>query len=474
MFTDVKKNFMTYFYGDPEYYRDYKYLQDEFTVLSNPHKGWYWHYIDNGMTRCEFYQGRWHHSYCDAEDEYDITQFPGLHHLALRIDWYDIEKQEGVFDWSRIDEIFERYGKLGYKFNFRVCTYEGILHDDFGYATPEWVKDAGAEGWIEANGSWQPKYDDPIFLEKLENFMREFGGRYNNNPLVEYVDLGTIGIWGEGNAGHQIYTIDMYKKHINMHLKYFPDKIIMINDDIINCSSYNPSVNRKHVLDYALGKNMGFRDDSILWVGNTVGNCGYDTMRTPFMFDLFAENAPVDIELDHLKQVKDDVYKDGMPIYEALKRAHATYCGFHCYPQEWVEKYPYLSKHIANKLGYWYFLNGAELPEFVSGLPAVAKFYFENKGFARAYNSFTLKFKLVAENGNEYEIFSKDEINTKWNAESIVKETLKFDLSAVPAGEYTLCIGMFEGELPIKFGFKTECEMGDGFYGFDKVDVKED
>lgn len=472
MYTDVKRNFMTYFYGDPEYYHDYKYLQDEFTVLSNPHKGWYWHYIDNGMTRCEFYQGRWHHSYCDAEDEFDITEFPGLHHLALRIDWYDIEKQEGVFDWSRIDEIFERYGKMGFKFNFRVCTYEGILHDDFGFATPEWVKDAGAEGWTESNGSWQPKYDDPIFLEKLENFMREFGGRYNNNPLVEYIDLGTIGIWGEGNAGHQIYTIDMYKKHIDMHLKYFPDKTVMINDDIINCSSYNPSVNRKHVLDYALGKGMGFRDDSILWVGNTVGNCGYDTMRTPFMFDLFAENAPVDIELDHLKQVNDDVYKDGMPIYESLKRAHATFCGFHCYPQEWVEKYPYLSKHIANKLGYWYFLNGAELPEFVSGLPAVAKFYFENKGFAKAYNCFTLKFRLVAENGKEFEIFSSDNINTNWLAEQVYKETLKFDLSDVPSGKYTLCVGLFEGDLPIKMGFKKECEMDGGFYGFDTVEVR--
>ena len=112
MFTDVKKNFMSYFYGDPEYYRDYKYLQDEFTVLSNPHKGWYWHYIDNGMSRCEYYHDRWHHSYHDAEDEFDITQFPGLHHLALRIDWYDIEKQEGVFDWSRIDEIFDRVCKV--------------------------------------------------------------------------------------------------------------------------------------------------------------------------------------------------------------------------------------------------------------------------------------------------------------------------------------------------------------------------
>ena len=26
-------------------------LADDKTVLSNPHKGWYWHYYDNGMKR---------------------------------------------------------------------------------------------------------------------------------------------------------------------------------------------------------------------------------------------------------------------------------------------------------------------------------------------------------------------------------------------------------------------------------------
>lgn len=161
-----------------------------------------------------------------------------------------------------------------------------------------------------------------------------------------------------------------------------------------------------------------------------------------------------------------------MPIYESLKRAHATYCGFHCYPQEWVEKYPYLSKHIANKLGYWYFINGAELPEFVSGLPAVASFYFENKGFARAYNSFTLKFKLISENGEEYEIYSSDGVNTDWLSETVKKETVKFDLSKVAQGKYTLCVGLFEGETPIKLGFKEECKTGNGYYGFDEVEVK--
>lgn len=109
MYKDIQKKFMTYFCGDPEYYRDYKYLQDEMTVLKNPHKGWYWHFIDNGMSRCVTRKGVTSYAYRAGEDDYDIDAFPGMHHLYLRIDWSDIEKEEGIFDWSEIDSIFEKY-----------------------------------------------------------------------------------------------------------------------------------------------------------------------------------------------------------------------------------------------------------------------------------------------------------------------------------------------------------------------------
>ncbi|MBR5602382.1 MAG: hypothetical protein IKW24_07085, partial [Clostridia bacterium] len=32
-------------------YVDLRLLVDDKTVLRNPHKGWFWHYIDNGYTR---------------------------------------------------------------------------------------------------------------------------------------------------------------------------------------------------------------------------------------------------------------------------------------------------------------------------------------------------------------------------------------------------------------------------------------
>ena len=89
-------------------------------------------------------------------------------------------------------------------------------------------------------------------------------------------------------------------------------------------------------------------------------------------------------------------------VYEALRLSHATFCGFHGYPRQFLEKYPYFADRIANKLGYWYFINGAVIPECVSGLPTVMRVWIENKGFCRAYYPYTVKLKLVGTGGAEY------------------------------------------------------------------------
>lgn len=38
----------------------------------------------------------------------------------------------------------------------------------------------------------------PVFLEKLGAFMEAYGKKFNGHPLVETVDIGTFGTWGEG------------------------------------------------------------------------------------------------------------------------------------------------------------------------------------------------------------------------------------------------------------------------------------
>ena len=74
------------------------------------------------------------------------------------------------------------------------------------YATPEWVEKAGAKGYnftpgqLDENGAfWEPDYNDPVFLEKLDHFLAAMAARYDGNPEVAFIDVGSFGVWGEGH-----------------------------------------------------------------------------------------------------------------------------------------------------------------------------------------------------------------------------------------------------------------------------------
>ena len=117
-------------------------LWDTVRPLANPDKGWYYHMFDNGI-----------HKYL-IQDEKDLTKFPGMDHLYLRLAWAFLEPEEGKFDWSYIDNIVDNYVPMGYGISFRIsCKETGQVKEavpteinGIRYATPYWVVQAGARG----------------------------------------------------------------------------------------------------------------------------------------------------------------------------------------------------------------------------------------------------------------------------------------------------------------------------------------
>ena len=122
----------------------------------------------------------------------------------------------------------QRYLATGKKVAFRITCYEGDDHQPS--ATPKWVRDAGAKGY-ELGKCWEPDYDDPIYLAKLDRFLAAFGSRYDGNPNVAFVDVGTLGIWGEGHPLAHDYGIATAMRHMDMHRKHFPHTLLAAGDD---------------------------------------------------------------------------------------------------------------------------------------------------------------------------------------------------------------------------------------------------
>jgi hypothetical protein len=137
---------------------------------------------------------------------YGLMQFAGYQdsrvlddRLALGVnplfDWAQLEPQEGVYDWSRVDAVLGAAHFKGKRVAVRVYTNKG----EFGQSTPDWVFDGGAQVFYDRPGSArQPVPTDPVFTAKFERFLAEFGRRYNGHPDIEFVQTNAgMGTWGE-------------------------------------------------------------------------------------------------------------------------------------------------------------------------------------------------------------------------------------------------------------------------------------
>lgn len=466
--------------------RDY---QDDKTVLTNPHKGWYWHYIDGGYSH-DNYRNDYETVHRDENGRVtsidindDVADFPNLHHIYLRFNWGDIEKEEGKLDWSYIDAIMDAWSKKGKRFALRVCTFQG----DLSNATPTWVWEAGAKYInfeVDGNVCPEPVYDDPIYLEKLGNFMRQYGEKFNRHPLVEYVDIGTFGVWGEANASH-LYPVETIRAHLDLHIRNFPDKPIMFNDDFVPNRSGREIVpgESQELLDYAREQGLCVRDDSIMYAPYIEN--GYDSLLVPTVYDALYENGPVDTEFCHVwyytnpkndEQAERPLLDGGFRPLAALQRGRVTFAGFHGYPRLFLEHAEPLAYYAANRLGYWYFAETMQIPDLKAGTCADVRFTLSNRGFARCYTHYQFRWRLVAADGTKTVIPCDGVDNRTWkpvyvaSLDQCTVQTVPLDLTAIAAGEYALQFGLFEGDRAIQWAMDPK-RCHDGYYTVTEITI---
>ncbi|MEE1314284.1 MAG: DUF4832 domain-containing protein [Faecalimonas sp.] len=411
-------------------YYDLSDICDDETVLENPDKGWYIHYYDNGLRRYG----------AGLDPKYIKEKFPCLDHVYLRFAWSYLEEQEGQFNWELIDEQIEQWSAVGVRVAFRItCMESGGRDMRQYYATPKWVVDAGAKGNHLKQG-WEPDYDDQVFLEKLENFHRAFAARYDNNPNVVYVDVGSMGVWGEG---HTMYTTkvgweaDTVRKHCDIYLKYYQNTQLVITDELI--SYIQDYSSQKEMFDYLKERGVTMRDDSIGVGEQTIRY--QNSIESPQYFYALNNTRPVILECEHFREMlRVNTWRDGSVLLGAIKQSGATYAGFHGYAEEFLFANSTVAKELANLMGYWLFVDDLFVTEYEDSLNI--DLGITNRGAAVPYKKYELVFCLTDEKGtrNEYSFDSFDA--TKATPNSTKRYELRIDTSELAAGNYELGIRM--------------------------------
>ena len=322
---------------------------DDGRALVNPGMGWTMHYYSNVPS-----------NYGSTIEPGDAMEwFPGCSACYLRIPWAYLEPEEGVYNWAALDTPAQRWIERGGQIAFRITCSENWLE----YATPKWVFDAGAKEirWDWGKGPCEngklvdPDFADPVFLEKLENFLKAFARRYDGRPEVAFMDIGTYGLWGEGHTlmsskvPQERMNVDV-KKHIDLHVKCFPRTQLVISDDVsgpTNRSGDYP------LLDYAREKGVGWRDDSVL-VANPP-NSWYHTDQT----ERYWRTLPVVLEHEHyLGSLGRGAWSQDL-LVKSVEEMHASYMSIHGPAKKLLDENRGAIDRINRRLGYRFQLREA-------------------------------------------------------------------------------------------------------------------
>ncbi|MCX6934333.1 MAG: DUF4832 domain-containing protein [Verrucomicrobia bacterium] len=463
-------------------------LHDATRVLVNPHKGWYHHYPDNNPNK-----------YLIARDA-DLLEFPGMDHVYIRLAWSYLEPKEGQFDWAVIDQTIEKWTVRGLGIAFRIsCKETSVDRIEQQYATPPWVKAAGAQGGfyrrgevVGPDGPWEPVFDDPVFLEKLERFLAAFAARYDDKPWVRYVDIGSIGDWGEGHTAsgsRKVLSLATRKLHVDLHLKYFKHAPLVISDDYVY-SLKDPGENaalHRHILAHGIS----YRDDSIMVNGGFTVTSDRFTVRSPEYFADAYRNTPTVFELEHYGKLKSLGNWTAQPVSAAakfgggkagpdffrgaLELLHATYIGYHGFAREWLDDNPALTRELLNRCGYWLFPVSVELPSAVTaGAGVPFRLTIENRGVAPTYHPYELRVKFSGDQTSWVGVAGRADKSWLPGAPIVVPAKLNLPSDLKP-GRYALSVGLFDSsadrDRPVEFALQATRRDAEGFYRVAEIEV---
>ena len=434
---------------------------DDGRALVNPGMGWVMHYYDNGS----FYG-----TSIGTGD--DLRWFPGCSVVYLRLPWAHLEPEEGKYNWNCIDTPAQQWIARGGQIAFRITCSETMKE-----ATPEWVARAGAKTirWNWPTGPapdgryWECVPDDPVFLEKFGNFLAAFAKRYDGRPEVAFVDVGSVGIWGEGHTSRTIQlspeeTQRIVKLHIDLHLRHFRRTLIVANDDFTSSNAIQTSP----AMDYALEKGLGWRDDSIM-VSRKFWH--HEQQAAAFW-----PTRPVILEPGHYHTVKERGNWSAETLVASIEAHHASYCSIHGDPRLFLDENRAAVVAVNRRLGYRLQARRIVYPACVTSasaperaVPFSVTFSFANAGVAPCYRSVFPCLTLKTATGGIAAVLADGDFDLSrlpvaapGQAEAVSHAAAftlgRWDRPILPPGEYDvfLSVGEVDGtpvcELPLTGG----------------------
>jgi hypothetical protein len=362
----------------------------------------------------------------------------------IRYCWSTLEPTRGNFNFDALRRDLAAARASGQKMMIRVMSYG---HDGSG---PAWLRNLGAHGhWFSFEGGpmqWAPDPEDPVVQAEHFRLLRALGRRYDGDPDVDAIDIGSIGLWGEWHNWHTSPVVPMPStatahRYIDQYFNDFPTtpKIGPVGVTDYPQGAENPG-------DYAVSRGAGWRGDSL---GDPSNMAMYPSHVNDFLTAAGATDvwknawkaAPVAFEMSgDLRKWTGSIAR----IVDYALANHASYVNNKSTPIPAGAR-PEIER-LLKKLGYRLVLRGLEHPAAVTaGQPLALAMDWENVGVAPSYRNDVLAVQLRDASGSPVLTADTGIVVKAWLPGSIYHATPTVTLPAgLAPGTYTLAIGVVD------------------------------
>lgn len=443
---------------------------DNGRALCNPGIGFVMHYYDNSPN----YYGN------TLAPGDDMASFPGCNVVYLRIAWEYLEPEEGVFDWTTLDSVAQRWIDRGGQVAFRITTSE----PSFGHpGVPKWLIDKGVKGtrynfgWGPQHGPnpngklWEVDFSDPVYLKYLERFLSKLAAKYDGKEYLAFVDIGSYGTWGEGHS-HGSSRPTAAKKasdlklHIDMMRRLWPNSYLVISDDVDGYSNKNPA--KWPILDYCRKLGIGHRDDSIMV--EKPPHSWYHAEQAA----LYWPTMPVVLETEHYHMSLERGAWSPELFVESVEAYRPSFVSLHGDPKKILEGNRDAIDRINRRMGYRFNLRELSFDDTIDISKEKDRAFkfawsWSNVGVAPIYRDAYPAMTLKDSKGGIFAVLVDDRANLKRlkgcgkneNADFLSSSRefaiARYNAPIIPSGEYDVyvSVGELSGrpvlELPLDF-----------------------
>lgn len=342
----------------------------------------------------------------------------------FNVTWKDLEPEEGKFAFSEWEKSkWELPGAKGKHIVFRlILDYPGD-----GLGVPDWVIKKGVKltSYTDHGGGKTPDYNDPKLLEPLLKFIKVLGERYHGNYRVAFIQLGTLGHWGEWHTWPRTELFaspETQKKVIGAYLKAFPSTHLMARNPVDPVDKFT---------------DLGYHDDMI--PQDTQGPNDWEflsAMRIAGLMDGW-QTKPRGGEIvpAELKSYATDRLGTTM---KAIEDAHFSWIGPACPPLvAQTAELKANQERMVRKMGYTFQLVSAKVNSVVGQVQIDLNGV--NTGVAPFYYPWKVKYAFLDIKNNPVAVRDANLDIRKWLPGPFRATSA---LQAPPPGSYRLAIGI--------------------------------